>query len=163
MLRIYKPRAFTGFSKASWMFSTWCLTSVWLCIYLRINVFLNLCTKRLLNLIRSRLWAWLEEIWVLDHKTQSVEPAWSSLGSLGCCTGVLYRCQVELVPPASHGMWRELRPALRAKPVLSGVLTQQTLPGKWHCPGWRSRKALKSRFIPRNNFSFNEGDKWQIN
>lgn len=89
MRSIYKPHAFTGFSKASWMCPTWCLTSAWLCMYLRVSVFLNLCTMRLLNLIWSRLWAWLVGIWDLDHKTQSVEPAPCSPGSLGCWTGTL--------------------------------------------------------------------------
>lgn len=89
MQSICKPRAFTGFSKALWMCPTWCLTSVWLCMYLLVSVFLNLSTMRLQNLIWSRLWAWLEGIWDLDHKTQSVEPAQCSPGSLGCCTGTL--------------------------------------------------------------------------
>lgn len=105
MLSIYKPCAFTGFSKASWMCPTWSLISVWLHMYLRVSVFWNLSTMRLLNLIWRKLWAWLEGIWDLDHKTQSVEPAPCSPGSLGCCRGIL-------VPPASHGIWRELGPAL---------------------------------------------------
>lgn len=163
MLSIYKPHAFTGFSKASWMCPTSCLTSAWLCMYLWVSVFLNLCTMRLLNLIWSRLWAWLTGIWDLDHKTQSVELAPCSPGSLGCWTGTLVPSgagassqpwDVEGAGPCS--VWEQSL-------ILCGVLIQETLAGKWHCPGWGSRKAPKSCFIPRNNFSFNEGDKWQIN
>ena len=74
MQSIYKSRAYTGFSKDLWMCQTWCLTSVGPLMYLRLSVFLNLCTIRLLNLIQSRLQSWLEWIWDLDHKTQTVEP-----------------------------------------------------------------------------------------
>lgn len=122
MLSIYKPHAFTGFSKASWMCPAWCLTSVWLCMYLGVSVLLNLCTMRLLNLIWSRLWAWLEGIWDLDRKTQCVEAALCSPGSLGCC-------RRTLVPPGSLKTWRELGPALSESKVPSSVVY-------WHNRHW---------------------------
>lgn len=162
MPSIYKPRAFTGCSKALWMCPTWCLTSVWLCMYLGVSVLLNLCTTRLLNLIWSRLWAWLEGIWDLDHKTQCVEPAWAPLGAWDVVEGRW--CRVELVPPGSHGTGRELGPALRAKPrPLRCIDTTTDIGWETTLPGWGSRKAPKSCFIPRDNVSFIDGDKWKIN
>lgn len=161
MLSIYKPRTFTGFSKALWMYPTWCLTSVWLCIYLQASVFLSICTVKLLNQIWSRLCAWLEGIWDLDHKTQSVEPVPSSSGSLGCCTGTLVPSGTDASNQPWDGEGAGLCSVWEQSPILCGMLTQQTR--KWHSSGWESRKAPESCFIPRNYFFFNEGDKWQIN